>query len=141
MLKLNRLKIVGLIGVLAIALSACSAYQKQSATGGQNPAQNQTAAGSGAADEANAVVIMYSDSGFTPASVNAKVGQKVIFKNTSSKAVQVNSDPHPVHTLYPELNIGMINAGGSMSLTFSTTGTKTYHNHLSPSEKGSIVVQ
>lgn len=133
--------VVGFVGVLAIMLSACSANQNQSVPSGQNPDQNQTSATSNATDEENSVVIVYSDSGFAPASLNAKVGQKVVFKNTSTKAVQVNSAPHPAHTLYPELNVGVVNAGESKSTTFAKAGSYKYHNHLNASENGSIVVE
>jgi len=140
-LKLNKLKVIGLAGVMALLLAACSTSQKQNTTSGQNSDQNQPTEASTATDEINSVVIIYSDSGFAPASINVKVGQSVVFKNTSSKAVRVNSAPHPSHTLYPELNLGSINAGESKSVTVTNTGTKKYHNHLNPSENGSIVVQ
>ena len=69
------------------------------------------------------------------------MGESVNFKNDSTGNVQVQSDPHPTHTLFPELNIGVIVPGESKSVTFTTTGTKTYHNHLNPSQKGEIVVE
>lgn len=103
--------------------------------------QLQPAASTLSQDEIGAGVIVYSDGGFAPASVSVKAGQSVVFKNTSLRAVQVNSNPHPAHKLYPELNIGVINAGESKSLSFTAVGTKKYHNHLNPSENGSIVVQ
>ena len=140
-MKFNKLKVIGLVGVLAIMLSACSTNQKQNETSGQNPDQNQLTEVSNATDEANSVVIIYSESGFAPASVTVKAGQSVVFRNTSSRAVQVNSAPHPAHTLYPELNIGVINVGETKSLTFTNTGTKKYHNHLNSSQKGTIVVE
>lgn len=132
---------LGLIVVSTIFLSACSANQKQSVTGSQNIDQNQTSETGSAVDEESSVVIIYSDNGFAPSSVKAKVGQKVVFKNTSSKVVQVNSAPHPAHSLYPELNIGAVNAGESKSLTFTSAGERKYHNHLKASENGSIIVE
>ena len=142
MLKLNNFKVIGLVGALAIMLTACSTSQKQNNPSGQDPTQNQTSETSNATqDEESSVVIIYSDSGFAPSTVNVKVGQKVVFKNTSSKAVQVNSDPHPAHSLYPELNIGAVGAGESKSLTFSSAGERKYHNHLKASENGSIIVK
>ncbi len=139
-LKFNKLKVIG-FGVLAITLSACSTSQKQNETSGQNSDQNQPSETSNAIDEVNSVVIAYSDSGFAPASINAKVGQEVVFKNNSTKELQVNSAPHPAHTLYQELNIGEISEGESKSTTFAKAGSYKYHNHLNASEYGSIVVE
>jgi len=51
------------------------------------------------------------------------------------------SDPHPVHTDYPPLNLGTFFDGASLSLKFPTAGTYVYHNHLNPSERGTIVVK
>ena len=70
-----------------------------------------------------------------------KVGESVEFVNNSSSNVQVNSAPHPTHELYPELNIGVIAPGETKSVTFTTAGTKTYHNHLNPSQNGQVTVE
>ena len=86
-------------------------------------------------------LITYTDSGFSPAQVSVKVGDTVTFKNDSKASVQVNSAPHPAHTQFPELNVGSIAAGESKSVKLTIAGTKKYHNHLNPSQSGSIVVE
>ncbi len=85
--------------------------------------------------------ISASSSGFQPGSLTIKTGDTVTWNNQSGVAISVNSAPHPAHTDYPPLNIGLIENGASASLTFPTAGTYKYHNHLNPSQYGSITVQ
>jgi len=79
--------------------------------------------------------------GFESQTLKIKVGTKVTFVNNSGNAISVNSDPHPTHTLFPFLNIGVINDGASASVTFDKAGTFTYHNHLNPSMTGIVVAE
>lgn len=140
MINLKNITLIGAAAAVAILLSACGSYN--TTTTSTNPSSGQSASGAASATvDASAAVVTYTDSGFAPATVNAKVGQKVVFKNTSSSAIQVNSAPHPVHNLYPELNIGAIVAGSSGSTSFAKAGTYKYHNHLNPSQNGTIIVQ
>ncbi len=88
----------------------------------------------------SASTITYTDSGFSPATLTVKSGTKVTIKNSSSQAISFNSDPHPVHTDDPQLNVGEIAAGQSSSFTPTTTGSHGYHNHLDPTQKGTLVV-
>ena len=137
MIDFKKLAALGIVASSALILSACNPY-KTSSTGGTSQAGNSQQA-SPAAVEGN--VITYSDSGFSPTELKVKVGESITFTNSSMATVQVNSAVHPTHTLYPELNIGSIAAGESKSVTFTTTGTKKYHNHLNASQIGTIVVE
>lgn len=79
--------------------------------------------------------------GFSPTTLTIKAGQVVTWVNKSGMDATVNSDPHPVHTDYPFLNLGSFPDGGKLSLTFDKPGTHGYHNHLNPSERGTIIVE
>ncbi len=79
--------------------------------------------------------------GFSPTSLTIKAGQTVTWVNKSGEAATINSAPHPVHTSYPPLNLGNFPDGGTLSLTFDKPGTYGYHNHLNPSEQGTIIVE
>lgn len=79
--------------------------------------------------------------GFSPSTTTVQAGSTVTFKNDSSRAIQVQSDPHPAHTDNPELNVGTIDAGSSKTITVTTVGDWGFHNHLNPSETGRITVQ
>jgi plastocyanin len=92
-----------------------------------------------ATQSANLVTI--NTSGFSPNTITIKVGETVRWVNSNSVTENVSSDPHPTHTLYTPLNLGNIEAGSQISLTFDKAGTYTYHNHLRPSLKGTVVVE
>lgn len=86
-------------------------------------------------------VVTYSSGGFQPGNILIKVGETVVWKNVSPEGVTVESNPHPLHTSYPPLNIGAIAPNGEKSLMFPTAGTYNYHNHLNPLKRGTVTVQ
>lgn len=88
-----------------------------------------------------AVQIMISSSGFSPGQVVIKTGTKVTWNNQSGSVVAINSAVHPTHLLYPPLNLGEVADGSSVELIFDQSGTYKYHNHLNPTQFGTIVVE
>lgn len=137
MLDLRKGALVGAVVSSALFLAACNLYKSpltsQPPAGQQEPISQQ--------QPEPASVITYSDDGFSPSEIKVKVGEAVGFKNNSSGGVQVNSVPHPVHTSFPELNIGVVASGETKSVTFTKSGTYKYHNHLNPGQGGTIVVE
>jgi plastocyanin len=111
-----------------------------SPTASASPTTNAAASNSPAASPSS-LVMDYGTSGFAPAVITVKSGGSITFKNSSNTDIQVDSNPHPVHTDNPELNIGVISPGGSKSATLTRTGTWTIHNHLDPSRQATVVVQ
>jgi plastocyanin len=87
------------------------------------------------------IIVKVTDNGFSPNNVNAKVGDKIIWTNSSKTDVTVNSDSHPIHDLYPFLNLGQFPPGGTVRVIMKETGKFSYHNHLIPSQTGTIVVK
>ncbi|MBI3631121.1 MAG: hypothetical protein HY221_02180 [Candidatus Sungbacteria bacterium] len=94
--------------------------------------------------------VTYTDAGFSPATIAITHGAKVVFKNAASDSMRVSSNPHPIHTGYPTTGgcIGstfdscrVIWPGESWPFTFDKVGTWGYHNHLNPSEEGTVVVR
>lgn len=85
--------------------------------------------------------ITYSDSGFSPALTTIKSGEAVTFKNASSQDIQVDSNPHPVHTDDTDLNVGTITSGGSTVVVLNKKGTFGFHNHLNPSMTAQVTIQ
>lgn len=94
-----------------------------------------------ATTEVSQDTIILTADGFTPATLTVKTGTKVTWTNQSGKKASVNSSPHPTHTDYPPLNMGNLSNGGSLFLTFDKPGTYKYHNHLNPSQFGTVIVQ
>ncbi len=86
-------------------------------------------------------VVSITSSGFSPASVTIRAGETVKWVNNDTSVQNVLSAIHPTHQVYPPLNLGNIQPGGSVSLKFPTAGTYKYHNHLKPTLTGSVTVQ
>jgi len=79
--------------------------------------------------------------GFEPQTINIKAGQRIVWTNKSGGDVTVNSDSHPTHLLWPFLNLGQFADGSSVSEVFEKAGKYTYHNHLNPSQTGTVIVE
>lgn len=114
-------------------------YQTQQPTSQQQASPTTTQASPTVQQSQNTVTL--TANGFSPASLTIKAGQTITWMNKSGEGAAVNSDPHPVHTTYPPLNLGSFPDGGTLTLTFDKPGTYGYHNHLNSSERGTITVQ
>jgi len=85
--------------------------------------------------------VSVTNDGFAPQKLIIKKGSTVTWINNTQGPVNISSDPYPLNNAYPPLNLGNFNNGESLSLTFNKTGTYSYHNHIIPPQKGTIVVQ
>ncbi len=127
--------IVGLLIALAMMNRSSSVQPSSSPT--VSPISNATGS-----PQTNATVsVVYNDSGFSPAQTKVNAGQSITFTNRSSEQIQVDSDPHPIHTDDPELNVGVIAAGQSKTVTLTKKGDFGFHNHLNPSMKARVTIQ
>ncbi len=88
-----------------------------------------------------AASISYDGNGFSPDSITVKSGDKVTIKNDSQNDLNFKSNPHPIHTDNTELNVGEVAPGESKTFTVTKVGTWGYHNHLSQTQQGTIIVQ
>ena len=89
----------------------------------------------------SALVVTYTDKGFSPSSLTIKKGQTVKFINDSSNKMWVAANPFPSSSEYPAFNAKSgVASGSSWSFTFDKTGVWFYHNHFSPAQGGKIVV-
>ncbi len=122
-----------------------SSNTTNSGTTGQN---NQSQFMTIAPGEAH--IVSYTDAGFSPKTLTIKQGDTVSFENNASDAVWVASNPHPLHNGYPTTGgcvnstfdaCGNIPPGQMWQFKFDLTGSWGFHNHLNPSEGGTIVVQ
>jgi plastocyanin len=86
-------------------------------------------------------LVSISAAGFSPGSVTIPVGRSVTFTNTDTESHQIASNPHPVHTNFPSLNIAVLAPAASDTVTFDRAGTFGYHNHLNPGLTGIVLVQ
>jgi plastocyanin len=73
------------------------------------------------------------------------VGTRVTFVNNDTRTHQMSSNPHPVHTDCPELNIGVLAAGQRReSQPLTTARTCGFHDHENPGDsslQGSVTIR
>ncbi|KND50350.1 MAG: hypothetical protein AB202_01695 [Parcubacteria bacterium C7867-007] len=101
--------------------------------------------------------VSYTDAGFSPKTINVKVGDTVKFVNNSANRMWVGADEHPTHTGYDGTSTqehcsdgkatgGTFDqcsggpAGTTYSFTFTKAGSFDYHNHARASDAGTVVV-
>jgi len=140
------LVVVAVLVIAGIALTLSNQKKTTASTAQPTPTPFTATISPGASPtqspaQTAASVISYDGNSFSPASTTVKSGQTVTFKNTSNTAVQVDSDPHPIHTDDTDLNVGNIDPGGSKTITVTKIGSFGFHNHLNPSQKGHITIQ
>lgn len=91
------------------------------------------------------LIVTITPSGVTPSELRVPVGSRVTFVNNSSRAHDIESDPHPVHTECPVINhVGFIRPGESKQTgAFEIERTCGYHDHNQSTNqtlRGMIVV-
>ena len=98
-------------------------------------------------------IVTYTNAGYSPNTITIKVGETVVFKNESANKMWTASGVHPTHFLYsgtsleehcPDVSstaFDQCGSGNEYSFTFMKSGTWKYHNHVSPDDTGTIVVE
>ncbi len=137
-----------IISVLIVAVIAIGGYfvlhKSSSNNNTSTPSTSAPAATTPTSSNASqkiAATITYSNSGFSPSSITVKSGDTVAIKNTSPQSLQFQSNPHPLHTDDPDLNVGIVESGRSTTFTATQKGAFGYHNHLDPAQGGTITIQ
>ena len=107
------------------------------------------------------IPVSYGNGEFVPKSITIKVGDAIIFENMGNDAtttfkgdvatyvpggtgpdVWPAADPHPAHTSVPGFDAKRgLKVGETYSFTFTKAQVVTYHNHLAPSQTGTIIVK
>ncbi len=78
--------------------------------------------------------VEFTESGVVPAQQRVRVGDIVLFRNTSSQAVR------PVSAAYPFSAPGPLKPGDEFQVTFTKQGSWNFVNDLAPAQTGIIVV-
>ena len=86
------------------------------------------------ADKPSRHAVTIGESGFSPASVQIRAGDTVVWTNTDDR-------DHAVQSGDGSFKTGNIRPGKSVSLTFSKPGTYTYGCPYHPRERGTVVVE
>jgi len=140
------------IGVAALLVSAMCVWSgcggSDSPTAPSDPGGGGGGGGGGGTGTGvSQATITITASGVSPSSVTISSGNRVTFVNndTASLPHDMASDPHPIHSDCPGLNIGSLASGQSRdSAVLTTRRTCGFHDHNNPdtaSLKGSVTVQ
>ena len=92
-------------------------------------------------DAVVAATITYDGNSYEPSTTTVKSGETIKIVNQSGSRMEFASDPHPRHTINPQLNTGDIDPGVSKTITVTTTGTWGFHNHYNSSQRGTVIVE
>lgn len=151
----NTYILIAVIALIIAVVTGIAIFSRDNKVSEQTGTQNQTNT-TPTTSAPKEIVIMYSDAGFSPSSVEIKTGDTVIFKNESEKEMWPASAFHPTHTAYPGSDINKcgtaeegkifdsckgIEKGGSWSFKFDRQGEWKYHNHLMSGYFGTIIVK
>lgn len=87
-------------------------------------------------------VIVYDGTSFTPAALTVNLGDTVTFENRSNKAFWPASNLHPSHLIWSDFDPKKPYAQGtSWSFTFTQQGSWGYHDHITPTLGGTVIVR
>ncbi len=86
-------------------------------------------------------VVTYTDAGYQPKEITVKKGTMVTFVNEGSGSMWTASGVHPTHQLLPGFDqLKSVVKGGTYEYAFTKVGTWKYHNHMKPTDGGTVVV-
>lgn len=89
----------------------------------------------------SSITIKLQNSGFYPAEIKINKDDVVKFISSRNKPFWPASDIHPTHSIYPDFDSQKpISPTQSWEFKFDRVGSWKYHDHLSPSFRGTIVV-
>jgi len=146
--------VAGIVMVLALLISCSPAEQVVPET--QEPMEEEQTAPTETDEEVMPTdnTVRITSSGFEPKTLTVKAGTTVTFVNEDSNKHWPASAMHPTHTVYPGSDINKcgsdetifdackgLEQGESFSFTFNEKGSWKYHDHLSVSSTGTIVVE
>ncbi len=95
-------------------------------------------------------IVSHGDAGFVPSVVKIAKGKTVMFINDGTASMWPASAKHPTHNEYPTKGgctgstldaCKALAHGESWSFQFDQVGSWNYHNHLNPSQTGTIIVE
>jgi hypothetical protein len=75
------------------------------------------------------IIYIYTDH-IEPQAIKIRSGGKVKFVQVDSSFHDFASGPHPIHNVYPPLNVGILRQGEIHEIAFLQTGNFGFHDHL-----------
>ncbi len=87
-------------------------------------------------------LVVLNEEGFSPENLTIRKGDVVKFSTIAKNPFWPTSDLHPTHELYPEFDPTQpISFDKNWSFKFEKAGIWKFHNHLAPSQRGTIKVE
>lgn len=138
---MNKKLLIALAVIIVIAGGAYLLMHKSSNNNNSAYNANTSSNSSTRSSTQAAATITYSGSGFSPSHITVKSGDTVAIKNSDTDTMQLDSNPHPVHTDDTDLNVGTVSPGQTKTFTVTKKGTFGFHNHLEPSNTATITIE
>ncbi len=130
------------VGAVALGVWTMAAV---SGCGGSSSPTSPSGGSGGGNVTSGATITIGANGAVSPAQVTISVGQGVTFLNSDSRSHEMDSDPHPVHTDCPAMNVGQLTPGQTkVSVALTTARTCGYHDHSDPNNaslKGTVVIR
>jgi plastocyanin len=118
---------------LSLAIVACGGDD------GPTTPTNPGGGGGGGGTPSAMTITIGADGRVSPASVTVPVGSRVTFTNSHNVQHDMSSDPHPEHTMCPEITVGNLQPGQSrQTQNLTVARTCGYHDHNQPTNTGLI---
>jgi len=128
-----------------VSVCALSLALGAAACGGSTVEQPGAPSPGPATSNSSSITVTITAAGLNPKTITAPKGGTLVFVNNDSVTHVPASNPHPVHTDCPELNVGPLTPGQSKpSQTLNTARTCGFHDHNDPQNdkfKGTLTVQ
>jgi len=125
--------------LFSLALASCGGGDGSPTSPSPNPG------GGGGGTPVTTSTITITSAGVDNKNVAIAVGTKVTFVNNDTRSHEMSSNPHPVHTECPELNIGQLLPGQRReSQALGTARTCGFHDHENPGDtslQGSVTIR
>lgn len=132
----NSMLVVGLVAVVLIGFGAWAFLWNDTVDNADTGATSDDMAAE--ADH----VVTYEGNQFQPSQITVQVGDMVAFTNESEQDVWPASDVHPQHTELPGFDaMGSVAPGETYTYTFEEVGEWGYHDHLSETTTGVVIVE
>lgn len=124
-----------------LTTAACGGNSGGGTGGGGTPTPSPTPT----PGPSGSTITISSNGAVSPKEITVTVGSRVTFVNNDSRAHDMNSDPHPAHTDCPEINVGFLQPGQSLTTAvLPRVRNCGFHDHNQPSVtalQGEIKIQ
>jgi len=108
--------------------------QSSEQTNGDREAQNN--------EQQSEHAVAFTNEGFSPETITVEPGETVTWTNQSQEKMWVASSVHPTHNQLPGFDQREgVDESASYSYQFQQKGEWSYHNHLRPTHKGTVIVE